>query len=75
MSEFEQDYVWWLEELASAQDRCEFALATVIRYQEAGELIPPEVLTEYTDAHRGLAKLSSAYPTPRAEPVALASTA
>lgn len=75
MSEFEQLYWQFLEVVAATQDRCEAAVAAVIRYDESGQDIPDEVLAEYADAHDALKNVIAAYPRSQTRTVRLASTA
>ena len=75
MSEFEQAYFWWLEELSASQDRCEYAVAAIIRYLDAGEPVPDELATAYHSAHADLQREVAGYPTPEIEALPLASSA
>ena len=75
MSEFEQLYWQFLEVVAAAQDRCEAAVAAMIRYDESGQDTPEEVLAEYARAHDALKNIIAAYPRSQTQTVRLASTA
>ena len=75
MNEFEQLYWQYLEVVAAAQDRCEAAVATLIRYDDSGQDTPKEVLTEYQDSHEALKNIIATYPQSRTQSVRLASTA
>ncbi len=75
MSEFEQLYWQFLEVVASGQDRCEAAVAAIIRYDESGQETPTEVLAEYAAAHEALKNIIAAYPRSQTRSVRLASTA
>ena len=75
MNEFEQLYWQFLEVVAAAQDRCEAAVAALIRYDDSGQTIPTEVLGEYADSHEALKKIIASYPCSQTETVRLASTA
>lgn len=75
MNEFEQLYWQYLEVIAAAQDRCQAAVATLIRYDDSGQETPEEVLTEYQDSHEALNRITATYPLSPTEPVRLASTA
>lgn len=75
MNEFEQLYWQFLEVFAAAQDRCEAAVAAMIRYHDSGQDIPEEVVREYDEAHETLGNILAAYPRSRTQTVRLASTA
>ncbi|MBT8144864.1 MAG: hypothetical protein KJO55_09205 [Gammaproteobacteria bacterium] len=75
MGEFEQLYWQYLEVVASAQERCEMAVANLVRYDESGQDVPTEVLGEYAAAHDALRDIIAAYPRSQTRTVRLASTA
>jgi len=75
MNEFEQLYWQFLEVVAAAQDRCEAAVAALIRYDDSGQDIPQEVLDEYSGAHEALKNIIATYPRSQTQTVRLASTA
>lgn len=75
MSEFEQLYWQFLEVVATTQDRCEAAVAAMIRYDESGQDVPQEVLAEYAEAHDALTRVIAAYPRSQTRTVRLASSA
>ena len=75
MNEFEQLYWQYLETVATAQDRCEAAVATMIRYDDSHQETPKEVLAEYENSHEALKNIIAAYPQSQMRIVKLASTA
>ena len=75
MNEFEQLYWQFLEIVAAAQDRCEAAVATMIRYDDSGQDVPKEVLAEYQNSHEALKNIVATYPRSQTQTVRLASTA
>lgn len=75
MTEFEQLYWQFLEVVAATQDRCEAAVAAMIRYDDTGQDVPPEVLAEYTAAHDALTNIIASYPRSQSRSVRLASSA
>ena len=75
MNEFVQRYWQFLEIVAAAQDRCEAAVATMIRYDDSGQDTPKEVLAEYEDSHEALKNIIATYPRSQAQSMRLASTA
>lgn len=75
MNEFEQLYWQFLEVSAAAQDRCEAAVAAMIRYDDSDQETPKEILAEYAESHEALKNVIAAYPRLKTQTVRLASTA
>ncbi len=67
MTQFEHLYCQWLDEVAAVQERCEYALAAVLHYEEAGEIVPGPVSQEFREAHVALVAATGAWPLPQSE--------
>ena len=73
MTDFEHSYCQWLDRMAAAQDRCEYAVAEIVGHEEAGEAIPALLAKEYGDAHGDLARVAAEFPLAAIPTLSLAS--